>query len=73
MMVGFFPCDSAVKNPPATQEPQETWVGSLGQEEPLEEGMATHSNPTLAWRIFTDRGAWWSIVYRVAKSQTGLK
>ena len=32
------------------QEPQETWVRSLGQEEPLEEGMATHSS-ILAWRI----------------------
>ena len=29
---------------------QEIWVGSLGQEDPLEEGMATHSN-ILAWRI----------------------
>ena len=32
------------------QETQETWVRSLGQEDPLEEGMATHSN-ILAWRI----------------------
>ena len=39
-----------VKNPPATQEPQETQVRSLGQEDPLEEGMATHSS-ILAWRI----------------------
>ena len=29
---------------------QERWVRSLGQEDPLEEGMATHSN-ILAWRI----------------------
>ena len=29
---------------------QETWARSLGQEDPLEKGMATHSN-TLAWRI----------------------
>ena len=29
---------------------QETWVRSLGQEDPLEEGLATHSN-ILAWRI----------------------
>ena len=36
-----------VKNPPAMQE---TWVQSLGWEEPLEEGMATHSS-ILAWRI----------------------
>ena len=38
------------KNPPAVQELQETWVRSLGQEDPLEEGMATHSS-ALAWRI----------------------
>ena len=36
-----------VKNLPAMQE---TWVRSLGQEDPLEEGMATHSG-ILAWRI----------------------
>ena len=39
-----------VKNPPAKQEMQETCVWSLGWEDPLEEGMATHSS-TLAWRI----------------------
>ena len=32
------------------QELQETWVGSLGKEDPLEEGMATHSS-ILVWRI----------------------
>ena len=36
-----------VKNLPAVQE---TWVQSLGWEDPLEEGMATHSS-ILAWRI----------------------
>ena len=36
-----------VKNPPAVRE---TWVRSLGWEDPLEEGMATHSS-ILAWRI----------------------
>jgi len=36
-----------VKNLPATQE---TWVWSLGQEDPLEKGMATHSS-ILAWKI----------------------
>ena len=35
------PGGSVVKNPPAVQEPQETWVPSLGQKDPLEEGMAT--------------------------------
>ena len=39
-----------VKNPPAMEEMQEIWVQSLGQEDPLEEGLATHSS-ILAWRI----------------------
>ena len=34
-------------------------VQSLGQEDPLEEGMATHSS-ILAWRTPMDRGAWWA-------------
>ena len=38
---------------------QETWVPSLGQEDPLEENLATHSS-ILAWRIPIDRGAWWA-------------
>ena len=38
----------------------------LGQEGPLEEGMATHSS-ILAWRIPMDRGAWWAVVYGVGK------
>ena len=54
-----------VKNPPAVQE---TWVRSLGWEDPLAEGMATHSS-ILAWRILKDRGAWWATVHGVAKSQ----
>ena len=45
-----FPGGSEVKNLPTMQETQETWVRSLGQEDPLEEGMATHSS-ILAWRI----------------------
>ena len=39
-----------VKNPPTMQETQEMQVQSLGQEDPLEEGMATHSS-ILAWEI----------------------
>ena len=39
-----------VKNLPAVQEIQETWVQSQGQEDPPEEEMATHSS-ILAWRI----------------------
>ena len=58
----------SVKNPPATWE---TWVSSLGWEDPLEESMATHSS-ILAWRIPMDRGAWQITVYGAAKSQTQL-
>ena len=39
-----------VKNSPAKQKMQETQVQSQGREDPLEEGMATHSS-ILAWRI----------------------
>ena len=45
-----FPGGSVVKNLPAVQEPQEMRVQSLDREDPLEEGMATHSS-ILAWRI----------------------
>ena len=55
-----------VKNPPAMQE---TWVQSLGWEDPLEEGIATHSS-ILAWRIPLDRGAWRATVHGVTKSGT---
>ena len=39
-----------VKNPLPMQETQEMWVQSLGWEDPLEEGMATHTS-ILTWRI----------------------
>ena len=48
---------------------QETWVRSLDWEDPLEEGMATHSS-ILAWRIPMDRGAWWAAVHRVSELDT---
>ena len=54
------------KNPPAMQE---TWVQSLGWEDALEEGMATHSS-ILAWRIPKDRGAWRAMVHEVTESNT---
>ena len=50
----------------------ETWVWLLGWEDPLEEGMITHSS-IFAWRTPRDRGAWWAIVHEVKKSQTWLK
>ena len=52
-----------MKNLPAMQE---TWVRSLGGEDPLEKEMATHSS-LLAWKIPMDRGAWRAIVHGVAK------
>ena len=57
-----------LKNPLAVQE---TWVQTLGLEDPLEEGVATHPS-ILAWRIPMNRGAWRATVYGVAKSQTRL-
>ena len=45
-----FLSGSVVKNLPIMQETQETWDGSLGQEDSLEEGIATHSS-ILAWKI----------------------
>ena len=51
---------------------QETWVQSLGQEDPLEKAMATHSS-ILAWENPIDRRAWWATVHGVAKSKTLLK
>ena len=54
------------KNLPAIQE---TWLQSLGREDPLEKGMATHSsileNPM-------DRGPWQATVHGITKSQTQL-
>ena len=58
-----------VKNLPAMRK---TWIRSLAWEDPLEEGMATHSS-VLAWRIPMDRGAWQATVHRVTKVWTQLK
>ena len=52
------------------QETQDTQVQSLGQEEPLEGEMATHSSSCLGNPM--DRGAWWAAVHQVAKSWTPL-
>ena len=48
-----------------------TWLQSLGWEDPLEEGMATHSS-ILAWRIPMDRRTWWATMHRVPDSWTRL-
>ena len=55
-----------VKNLPVMRE---TRVQSLGQEDPLEQGMATHSS-ILAWRIPLEREAWWDTVHGVTESDT---
>ena len=57
-----------VKNLPTMWE---TWVQSLGWEDPLEEGMAIHSS-ILAWKIPMDRGGWWATVHGFTKSPTCL-
>ena len=56
---------SVVKNPPAMQKMMQ--VLSLGQEDPLEVGMATHSS-ILAWRIPMDRGACRAMVHKITNN-----
>ena len=59
------------KNLPAVQKSQETWVRSLDEEDPLEEGMATHSS-ILAWRLpWTEEPGGYSP--RGLKNRTRLK
>ena len=55
-----------IKNLPAVWKAR---VPSLGQEDSLEKGMATHSS-ILVWKIPMDREAWQAIVHGVAKSWT---
>ena len=57
-----------LKNPLAMQETQ---VQSLGWEDPLKKGMASHFS-VLSWRIHMDRGAWLATVHGVTKSWTQL-
>ena len=63
MQMGF-PVAQMVKNLLAMQE---IWVPSLGWEDPLKEGMATHSS-IFAWIIPVDKGAWQTTVHGVTKS-----
>ena len=74
LLVNTYPAGRAslvaqlVKNLPAIWE---TWVRSLGWEDPLKESMATYSS-ILAWRIPLDRSTWRTIVHGVTKSWTQL-
>ena len=72
LIYGAFLVAQTVKNLPAVQE---TWVQSLGREDPPEKGMATHSS-ILAWRISRTEGPaehvphnmslmQWELLYRV--------
>ena len=61
-----YPSCSVVKNLPAKQEMR---VRSLGQEDPLEKEIATHSS-ILAWKNTMDREAWRATVHGVTKSST---
>jgi len=68
LTVGFS-CSSEVKNLPAMQKPQETQIQTLSGENPLEEGMATHSS-YFCLENPMDRGAWRATVHGVSKSCT---
>ena len=61
-----FPGGSALKKLPAMQEIQ---VGFLGQEDPLEKEMVTHSS-ILVWKNPMDGGAWRATVHGVAELDT---
>ena len=50
---------------------QETWLQSLGWEDPLEKEMATHSKYSCLENPM-ERGAWWATVHRVTKTGTQL-
>ena len=64
----YFLVAQTLKNLP---EMWEYGVQSLGWEDPLEEGMASHFS-ILAWRIPMDSGAWWAMVHGVAESRAKL-
>ena len=66
ILVMGFPSGSAMRNLSAMQE---TWLQSLGGEDPLEEGMPTHSSNSCLENLM-DRGTWRVIVHRAAKSWT---
>ena len=66
LLDGDFPGGSALKNSLATQE---TWVQSLGQEDPLEKEIAAHSS-IFAWKIPWTEELGRAIFHGVANSWT---
>ena len=69
MVSGASQVALVVKNLPANTGDGRTRVLSLGWEDPLEKGMATHSHYSFL-EIPTDRGASQAVVHRIAKSET---
>ena len=61
----------AVRKLPASAGDKKDAGSILGQEDPLEEEMATHSSICLENPM--DRRTWWATVHRVTESQTQLK
>ena len=69
MCIRAFLTAQLVKNPPAMEE---TWVSSLGWEDPLEKGTAGYLVQYSGLENPMDRGAWQATVHGVAKSEIGL-
>ena len=66
-----FPDGTAVKNPPASAGDTRDTGLILGQEDPLEKEMATHSS-IFGMKNSMDREAWWAIAHVVAKNRIHL-
>ena len=65
-----------LKNPHASAGRHETWVQSLGREDPLEVEMPTTHSNILAWEVLwteAPEGAWRATVHRVTKSWMQLE
>ena len=69
---GASPVVSVVKNPLPMQETQETWVWFLGQEDPLEKKMASHSTPVFLPGKSHGQRSWRATVHGATKNQTWL-
>ena len=67
MSLKGFPGDPVIKNLPANAEDAGDWAQSLGQEDPLEEEMATHPLQCSCLENSMDRGAWQATVHGVAE------